>query len=77
MWRDPQKVAEVLQAWVSGQDVVDTQDSRVSINAVPKEHAKVQAILQQLETNQGPDKQAVLKKASAGRVRKILGDVPD
>ena len=58
---NPEQAAAVLKQIVSGTVVVDARARQISVNAVPFEQAKARTILQQLETNQGPDMQPVLK----------------
>jgi type II secretory pathway component GspD/PulD (secretin) len=58
---NPEQAATVLKQIVSGTVVVDAKARQISVNAVPFEQAKARTILQQLETNQGPDMQPVLK----------------
>ena len=58
---NPEQAAAVLKQIVSGTVVVDAKARQISVNAVPFEQAKARTILQQLETNQGPDMQPLLK----------------
>ena len=58
---NPQQAGEVLKKMLSGTILVDETANQISINAVPDEHKKAEIILKQLETNQGPDKQPILK----------------
>ena len=58
---NPEQAAAVLKQIVLGTVVVDARARQISVNAVPFEQAKARTILQQLETNQGPDMQPVLK----------------
>jgi len=58
---NPEQAATVLKQIVSGTVVVDVKARQISVNAVPFEQAKARTILQQLETNQGPDMQPLLK----------------
>ncbi|MFN9237762.1 MAG: secretin N-terminal domain-containing protein, partial [Planctomyces sp.] len=62
---NPEQAATVLKQIVSGTVVVDAKARQISVNAVPFEQAKARTILQQLETNQGPDMQPVLKRYPA------------
>ncbi len=61
---NPEKAGEVIKELIAGSLVVDAEAGQVSVNAIPTEQAKVQAIIDQLEANQGADKQAVLKSYS-------------
>lgn len=61
---NPEKAGEVIKELVAGSLVVDAEAGQISINAIPAEQAKVQAIIDQLEANQGQGKKAVLKSYS-------------
>lgn len=61
---NPEKAGEVIKELVAGSLVVDAEAGQISINAIPAEQAKVQAIIDQLEANQGRDNKAVLKSYS-------------
>ena len=58
---NPKQAGEVLQTIIDGTLVVDEAASQISVNAAPDEQAKVKIIIQQLESNQGADKQPLLK----------------
>lgn len=58
---NPKQAGEVLQQIISGTVVVDETASQISVNATPTQQAKAKIIIGQLESNQGPDKQPVLK----------------
>lgn len=62
---NPEQAGEVLKTIIEGTLVVDAAASQISVNAIPDEQAKAKIIIQQLESNQGPDKQPVLKMYSA------------
>jgi type II secretory pathway component GspD/PulD (secretin) len=65
---NPEQAGEVLKQIVDGTIVIDATASQISINAIPTEQEKAKTIIGQLESNQGPDKQPLLKLYSA-RVR--------
>lgn len=58
---NPEQAGEVLKTIISGTLVVDTAAGQISVNAIPGEQAKAKIIIEQLESNQGSDKQPVLK----------------
>jgi arginine repressor len=58
---NPEQAGEVLKTIVNGTLVVDSAAGQISLNAIPTEQAKAKIIIGQLESNQGPDKQPVLK----------------
>ncbi|MEZ6043008.1 MAG: secretin N-terminal domain-containing protein [Planctomycetaceae bacterium] len=58
---NPEQAGEVLKTIVNGTLVVDAKAGQISVNAIPAEQAKAKIILGQLESNQGPDKQPLLK----------------
>ncbi|MEQ9408397.1 MAG: secretin N-terminal domain-containing protein [Fuerstiella sp.] len=58
---NPKQAGEVLQTIIDGTLVVDEAASQISVNAAPDEQAKAKIIIQQLESNQGADKQPLLK----------------
>lgn len=58
---NPEQAGEVLNTIVSGTLVVDAEAGQISLNAIPAEHEKAKIIIGQLESNQGPDKQPLLK----------------
>ena len=58
---NPKQAGEVLQTIIEGTLVVDEAASQISVNAAPDEQAKAKIIIQQLESNQGADKQPLLK----------------
>lgn len=58
---NPEKAGEVIKSLIAGSLVVDVEASQVSVNAIPAEQAKVQTIINQLEANQGADKQPEMK----------------
>jgi Bacterial type II/III secretion system short domain len=58
---NPVQAGEVLKTMISGTLLVDESASQISINAIAAEHAKARIIIDQLESNQGADKQPGLK----------------
>ncbi len=58
---NPTQPGEVLNQIISGAVVVDTEANQITINATPTEQAKAKLIIDQLESNQGPEKQSVLE----------------
>ncbi|MEZ6131030.1 MAG: secretin N-terminal domain-containing protein [Planctomycetaceae bacterium] len=58
---NPEQAGEVLKTIVNGTLVVDAKAGQISVNAIPAEQAKAKIIIGQLESNQGPDKQPLLK----------------
>lgn len=61
---NPAQAGEVLKTLISGMLVVDAAAGQISVNAVPGEQAKAKIIIQQLESNQGPNRQSLLKMYS-------------
>lgn len=58
---NPEQAGEVLKTMINGAMVVDAEAGQISVNAIPTEQVKAKIIIGQLESNQGPDKQAELK----------------
>ena len=62
---NPEQAGEVLKTIIAGTLVVDAAAGQISVNAIPAEQAKAKIIIQQLESNQGPDSQPLLKMYAA------------
>ncbi|MBL8818147.1 MAG: hypothetical protein JNL58_19120 [Planctomyces sp.] len=59
---NPTQAGEVLKQILAGSTVVvDAKASQISVNAIPSEQVKAKSIIDQLEQNQGPDVQPVVK----------------
>ena len=56
-----EKVAEVIEQFVSGTVFVDPVASQISINAPPADQARAKQIIEQLESNQGPNQQNTME----------------
>ena len=58
---NPQQAGEVLKQIIDGTILVDETANQITINAIPAEHAKAKIVINQLESNQGPDRQRELQ----------------
>jgi len=58
---NPTQASEVLRTIVAGTVVADEKAMQISVNASPAEQEKAKIILEQLESNQGPDMQPRLQ----------------
>lgn len=57
----PIQPGEILKQIVSGTVVVDTEANQITVNATPADQVKAKQIIDQLEANQGAEKQPVLE----------------